>query len=1071
MSMKATKINNLTATILATLALILAGCDRINPFTDGPELLTGPADINVRINSAGVADGAAVAIPDTSIGTARTRTITIENRGAEDLLIGGATISDDAAGAFSLDTSGMELTVTSGEQTTFEASFSPLTVGTYTATLTITSNDTDEAAYEIYFTGAGVDTSGCDIEIYQAAAHIPDGAGSYDFGEQTVGSNTTAVFTVSNTGGADLSVSNVALSGTDAGQFYSPGMNTTIAGGADADFTVEFNPTAEGDYTATVTVTSDDADEGEYTFTVTGTGVSAGTGDIYLTRGGSEVMDLETVLFPDTPLLTPVEYSFTIENQGAADLYIYDIVIYDDMNAAYSNESMTGTIASSDTYTFLVIFNPSIPGSNPARLEITTDDPDEGTYTVYLDGTCMGPDIEILQNTTTIANNDDFNYGTINVTDTLSVDFTISNTGTETLNIFGITLNDAGYGTGHFTIDTAPLTVAAGGTETLTITFTPSAVGTFTEQVIIQSDDPDEGEVAFTVTGTAEELPEITVEVGGSGIASGGIHNIGPVEANSGTGTAIFRITNTGNDDLTINNLEYYEATGQSTMGGFTTPHTLSKTEYIEFSVSFVPFSLGDIAGTITIESDDSDEGTYTIAVTGVGVSANPEIDVVWHGTSIASGATFNYQDSYINGPAITETFTIRNLGQSNLTITSTFLSGSSQYSITDSPDSTVAAGGKTTFSVQFTPGSVATTEDAAVNILNSDSDESTYTFDLSSLINEYTCYVDAASGDDSYDGSELTPYKTIAWAISKAGENAAIKVQPGTYGSGGSGDSFPITLQTGQRLIGNPGGNGSGTIIACELSGSIDSDNTCFNMGADSSVQGFDFTNLTGGTTFTFAIFASGYDFDASYNTFENSMYGAVYSNGGSFVSRSNNINTIDYGYYIMSANSTFIYENSFADTMHIPINIEYADPFTIISGNKIQGEGQVGIQVMNGNPVILGNEFPRNIEYDYGAILCTGASPTIRGNSFSSLNGVLISGTGQPNLGTAGSPGNNYFNSCAYYVINATSSYPMTIYAIGNYWYEGYSIPMHGTDIILDNSTQKVIYGTGSSDYEIGL
>ena len=44
-----------------------------------------------------------------------------------------------------------------------------------TEPLTITSNDTDEAAYEIYFTGTGVDTSECDIDIYQGVTPIPDG--------------------------------------------------------------------------------------------------------------------------------------------------------------------------------------------------------------------------------------------------------------------------------------------------------------------------------------------------------------------------------------------------------------------------------------------------------------------------------------------------------------------------------------------------------------------------------------------------------------------------------------------------------------------------------------------------------------------------------------------------------------------------------------------------------------------------------------------------------------------------------------------------------------------------------
>ncbi|MBL7973457.1 MAG: choice-of-anchor D domain-containing protein, partial [Candidatus Kapabacteria bacterium] len=75
--------------------------------------------------------------------------------------------------------------------------------------------------------------------------------------------------------------------------------------------------------------------------------------------------------------------------------------------------------------------------------------------------------------------------------------YTINNTGTATLNISSITSSNSG----EFVVSGAPTTVAAGGSATFTVTFTPSANGDRTATVTINSDDCTNPAFSFAVKG------------------------------------------------------------------------------------------------------------------------------------------------------------------------------------------------------------------------------------------------------------------------------------------------------------------------------------------------------------------------------------------------------------------------------------------------------------------------------------------------------------------------------------------------------------------------------------------
>ena len=94
---------------------------------------------------------------------------------------------------------------------------------------------------------------------------------------------------------------------------------------------------------------------------------------------------------------------------------------------------------------------------------------------------------------------------------------TIKNTGTSDLT--GLALTKMGPDAADFTVSAlGATTVAAGATTTFTVTFTPSAVGTRTAKVSIDSSDADENpfEIAVTGSGMANSPPMITSNGGGA---------------------------------------------------------------------------------------------------------------------------------------------------------------------------------------------------------------------------------------------------------------------------------------------------------------------------------------------------------------------------------------------------------------------------------------------------------------------------------------------------------------------------------------------------------------------------
>ena len=139
-------------------------------------------------------------------------------------------------------------------------------------------------------------TLGVEMDLFQGAAPIPDG-GSYSFGNRAAGSSTDVVFTMGNSGGANLTLSGspiITITGADSGYFSVQAQPTTpVAPSGSTTFTIRFSPTTAGARTAYIAIGNNDSNENPYNLTLTGTGVAGGLNNVKVRDasggGGSEV--------------------------------------------------------------------------------------------------------------------------------------------------------------------------------------------------------------------------------------------------------------------------------------------------------------------------------------------------------------------------------------------------------------------------------------------------------------------------------------------------------------------------------------------------------------------------------------------------------------------------------------------------------------------------------------------------------------------------------------------------------------------------------------------------------------
>lgn len=315
----------------------------------------------------------------------------------------------------------------------------------------------------------------------------------------------------------------------------------------------------------------------------------------------------------------PQARTYTLRNQGTADLTNLSFAFTGDAAADFTASSLPASLAPGASATFTVTFTPAALGTREALLTLNSNDPFLAAFTLNLSGEGATPRIVVEQPAdTALINGGNVGFDSSPLGTPVALTFTLKNTGT--LPLTELAAGVTGAAAADYAV--SPLLVTeldAGATTTLTVTFTPSDFGLRSATLSIGSNDPVNGTFTLALSGVGGapvlvvEQPAGTPLVNGEASVDFGSTRIGaPV-------TRAFTLRNEG-----IAALENLEITFTGTAAGAFSLVPLAFTELAPdaeatFTVRFNPLSSGSQTATLTLASNDPETPSFTVVLTGTG--------------------------------------------------------------------------------------------------------------------------------------------------------------------------------------------------------------------------------------------------------------------------------------------------------------------------------------------------------------------------------------------------------------------------------------------------------------------
>lgn len=224
---------------------------------------TQGGNTTVSVTGTGVQPGLSVTPGSVSFGnvsttTANSQTIQLKNTGSASLTVSQAAAS---GAGFSVTGLALPLTLAAGQASTFNVQFAPQSAGSVSGSVAIVSNAPNSPSV-VPLSGTGV-TSTYTLAVNPA---------SVSFGNVTTGSSATQSVTISNTGNANVTISQItetgagfALTGASVPVTLAPSQSMTIG--------VQFAPSATGTASGSIIIVSDATNSP--VIALSGAGVSA----------------------------------------------------------------------------------------------------------------------------------------------------------------------------------------------------------------------------------------------------------------------------------------------------------------------------------------------------------------------------------------------------------------------------------------------------------------------------------------------------------------------------------------------------------------------------------------------------------------------------------------------------------------------------------------------------------------------------------------------------------------------------------------------------------------------------
>lgn len=565
---------------------------------------------------------------------------------------------------------------------------------------------------------------------------------SLSFGNQLVGSTSSALAVKVSNNGATATTVSIAASGDFAQTSNCPVSPATLAPAANCSVSVTFTPTATGVRNGAITV-SDPLPGSPQMVALTGTGVAP-----IVTLGSGSVSFGNQVVGTSSTAQT-----VSLQNTGTAALIFAGagITITGTNSGDFSQTNNCGaSVAVGASCTINVTFKPTATGARSGSLTIN-DDAANSPQNVPLSGTGTAPVVGLSSANLTFTSQP---VGTTSAAQNI----TLTNTGNATLTFGGSGIAIAGTNSGDFSqTNTCGARVVAGANCTISVTFTPTATGTRTASVSI-TDDAGNSPQSVSLTGTG---------VPAAPMASLSVTSLSFGNQLVGTSSSAqtVTLTNTGNVTLTFSG-SGIAITGTNS-GDFSQTNTCGASvtagANCTISVTFKPTATGNRSASVSI-TDNASGSPQSISLTGTGVA--PAVTL--------SGNSLTFAGQLITTTSSAQSVTITNSGTAPLTISSIAITGANsgdfaQINTCPASNATLAVNANCSISVTFTPSATGT-RNASVTITDNASG-SPQSVSLTGTGTDFA--LAAASGANCPSGGNCSTSATIS-----AGSTATYDLQ-----------------------------------------------------------------------------------------------------------------------------------------------------------------------------------------------------------------------------------------------------------------------------------------------------
>lgn len=495
---------------------------------------------------------------------------------------------------------------------------------------------------------------------------------SLSFGNVTVGSKASQNATVTNTGNTTITIAQANFSNTEF-TLSNMTMPMTLDAGQSASFLIWLNGTTAGAASGSMALASSDG---------TSSAPVALSGTVVATQPQLSATPT-TVSFGNVTVGSKGTQTVTLNNGGTGDVSV-SMISVTATGLGVAGLATPATIKAGQSANLTLTYAPTTSGAMSGHISITSNAPNS-PLTVNVTGTGTSQPVGQLGTTPPT-----LNFGNINVGSNNSLTSTVTNTGQAAVHISGVTATGTGFTAAGIS---APSTLNAGASATLTVKFAPTAGGAVTGRVSIASDVQNSPTV-INLSGTGAQA--------GLGLSASSINFGSIITGNSKTQN--ITITNTGQATLTIASAG---ATGAGfSISGLNANATVGAGQTLTFSAKFAPTAAGSATGTVSIASN-APGSPATISLSGTGTAGTFTLG--------ANPASVSFGNVNI-GSSPSQNVTITNTGNSNVTISSVTPSGTGVTATGIAGSTTLTPGQTGTLVVKFAP-TTATTVNGSVKL------------------------------------------------------------------------------------------------------------------------------------------------------------------------------------------------------------------------------------------------------------------------------------------------------------------------------------------------------------------